>query len=375
MCGLKSILRLILRPKAGLAVFLILFICSALNLKASFADEISARSALVIDGGSERILFAKNPNMKLPPASTTKLMTAMVVLDRLQPDSIVTVSKIAANTPSVTPHLKAGERYTVRDLLHIALMRSVNSAAVALAEAVGGSEDAFAEMMNSKALSIGADDTKFINASGLPGAGQYVTAYDLAKIMKESLKYSMIREIINTRTKQIYTAEGRKLFIKNTDQLLWNDDDVVGGKTGYTRAARHCFVGAVKKGQHTLITVVLGEPVRDNLWEITNILTAKGDDVLNNRTDSTISISDSYKASVVKASYRKGSRTQKEEITPASYNKSKSAKNKARSKSTLKVKSQKRLKHKNSAVKTNNKKTGKNKYARSFSAEYSGKKL
>mgnify|MGYP005860797675 CR=1 FL=1 len=372
MFWLMSIVSLILRRKAVCAAFSILLISPGLNLNPSFADEISARSAIVIDGGSERILFAKNPNMKLPPASTTKLMTAMVVLDRLHPYSIVIISKTSANTPSVTPHLKAGERYTVRDLLHIALMRSVNSAAVALAEAVGGSEDAFAKIMNDKASSIGADDTKFINASGLPGAGQYITAYDLAKIMKESLKYPLIREIINTRTKPVYSVEGRRLFIKNTDQLLWNDDDLVGGKTGYTRAARHCFVGAANKGQHILITVVLGEPERDNLWEITNALLAKGYDVLNNRADSMISIGDSYNASVVKASYSKDSGIKN---AKASYNKSRSAKNKAKSKSALKAKSNKRSKHKSATVKTVNKKIVRNKNTRASGMESSGKKL
>lgn len=372
MFWLMSILSLILRRKAVCAAFSILLISPGLNLNPSFADEISARSAIVIDGGSERILFAKNPNMKLPPASTTKLMTAMVVLDRLHPDSIVIISKTSANTPSVTPHLKAGERYTVRDLLHIALMRSVNSAAVALAEAVGGSEDAFAKIMNDKASSIGADDTKFINASGLPGAGQYITAYDLAKIMKESLKYPLIREIINTRTKPVYSVEGRRLFIKNTDQLLWNDDDLVGGKTGYTRAARHCFVGAANKGQHILITVVLGESERDNLWKITNALLAKGYDVLNNRADSMISIGNSHNASVVKASYSKDSGIKS---AKASYNKRRSAKNKAKSKLALKAKSNKRSKHKSATVKTVNKKIVRNKNTRASGIESSGKKL
>jgi len=182
---------------------------------ATASDDISARAAVVIDSASEKILYAKNPNLKQPPASTTKLITAMVALDRLNPDSIVTISENAANTPSVSPHLRKGERFSVRDLLYLALMRSVNSAAVALAEAVAGSEDAFVSMMNDKASHLGAENTRFVNASGLPGPNQHITAFDLAIIMKKSLGYSLIREVINTRAKEIFSESGRRIFVKN----------------------------------------------------------------------------------------------------------------------------------------------------------------
>ncbi|MBI3592553.1 MAG: D-alanyl-D-alanine carboxypeptidase, partial [Nitrospirae bacterium] len=129
------------------------------SLLTAYAEEIGARAAVVIDGATEKILYAKNPNWKLPPASTTKLVTAMVVLDRVNPESVLTISETAAGTPSVSPRLRAGERFTVREVLHLALMRSVNSAAVALAEAVAGSEEAFTSLMNEKAASIGAENT------------------------------------------------------------------------------------------------------------------------------------------------------------------------------------------------------------------------
>lgn len=268
------------------------------------ADEISARAAIVLDGKTEKILYAKNPHLRVPPASTTKLMTAMVVLDRLSLDSIITVSENAAETPSVTPHLNKGERYTVRDLLYMALMRSINSAAVALAEATAGSEEKFVELMNDKVRKMGLENTKFINASGLPGPDQYITAFDLAVIMKESLRYPTIREIISTKEKDIFSLEGRRLNIKNTNNLLWKDDTIVGGKTGYTKAAGHCFVCAEAKDNNLLISVVLGETMRNNLWESTSVLLSRGYDVLMERIEPSIYLSSVKERPVILASYK-----------------------------------------------------------------------
>jgi D-alanyl-D-alanine carboxypeptidase (penicillin-binding protein 5/6) len=249
------------------------------------ADVINARAAVVIDGSTGRILFGKNPNTRLQPASTTKLVTAMVVLDRIDPGEMVTISKHAATTPSVTPRLRAGEQLSVRDLLNLALIRSVNSAAVALAEAVSDTEDEFVELMNNKVIALGAENTKFINASGLPGEGQHITAYDLTFIMKEALRYPVIREIINTRDNKIYTENGRGLSVRNTNHLLWNDEDVVGGKTGFTRSAGHCFVFAVQKGEGVLISSILGERVRGHIWGDSGVLLQTGEDVLANRKE------------------------------------------------------------------------------------------
>lgn len=285
-------------------IFIFLLLTSHFSLPTSYADEISARAAVVIDSESEKILYAKNPGLKLPPASTTKLVTAMVALDRLNPDTIVTISEHAANTLTVSPHLKTGEKFSVRDLLYLSLMRSVNSAAVAIAEAVASSEDAFVVIMNDRVAQLGAENTRFANSSGLPGSDQYITAFDLAMVMKESMKYPLIREIVNTRAKEIYSESGRHIFIKNTNQLLWTDDDNLGGKTGYTRAARHCFVSAAKRGQNTLIAAVLGEPERDNLWENSTLLLSKGYDVLNQKSEPMIYFSSVEKRPVVAASYK-----------------------------------------------------------------------
>ncbi|HMK50822.1 MAG TPA: serine hydrolase, partial [Thermodesulfovibrionales bacterium] len=160
-----------------------------LSFGVSYAHDLQSRAATVIDATSGKILYAKNPDLKCPPASTTKLMTAIVTLDKADLKDVVTISRNAARVPPHKAGFKEGDRMTVEELLNAALIGSANDAAVALAESVAGSEQAFVELMNKKALSIGATNTRFINPNGLPGSGQYITAHDLAKIMDYALLY------------------------------------------------------------------------------------------------------------------------------------------------------------------------------------------
>jgi len=268
-----------------LILFLSLLItCYLLLVTGVYANDISARAAIVIDGGSGRILYAKNPNLKLPPASMTKLVTAMVVLDRLNTETVVTISERAANTP-FTSQIRAGERFTVNDLLYLALMRSVNGATVALAEAVAGPERAFVNLMNRKVENIGAENTRLANSSGLPGGDQYITVYDLAIIMQEALKCPVIRRIINTKEREVVSLQGRRVPVRNTNRLLWSYDHMLGGKTGFTRAAQHCFVSAINKNGITLISAILGEPARNSLWTNATLLFSKGYQILTQQLD------------------------------------------------------------------------------------------
>lgn len=292
------------RRQKGRILYLFFVLCTFFILPSAFADDLSAKAAIVIEGKTGKILYAKNPHLRVPPASTTKLMTAMVVLDRLSLDSVVTISGNAAETPSVMPHIYSGERYTVRDLLYLALMRSVNSAAVALAEATAGSEYRFVDLMNEKTIRMGLENTRFINSSGLPGPDQYITAFDLSIIMKESLRYPTIREILNTKEKEIYSLDGRRLHVKNTNNLLWKSDGILGGKTGYTKAAGHCLVCAEDRENNLLISVVLGETARDNLWENTSMLLSKGYDVLNQKVEPVVYLSSVKEGPVIPASYK-----------------------------------------------------------------------
>ncbi len=239
------------------------------------AKVIPAKACIVIDD-HDSVLYARNQTAKLPPASTVKLVTAMVALDRLDPETKVRVSSTAGAVRSVKPRLTANEELTVSDLLHLALMKSINSAAVALAEAAAGSEDKFVELMNQKAREIGANDTYFVTASGLPKGKQYTTARDLAMILKKAVSYPLIKEIIGKKEWAVTTTAGRELYVENTDNLLWYCSNMVGGKTGYTNNARHCFVGAMDTDRGRIFTVVLGARSRRGLWKSALILAEIG---------------------------------------------------------------------------------------------------
>ncbi len=236
---------------------------------------IPAKAAVIMDS-SGAVVFGKFPNAKLAPASTVKLITAMVVLDTLDPAMKVQVSKNAAKVRSIEPRLRPDDELTVSDLLHLALMKSINGAAVALAEAAAGSEQAFVPLMNRKARELGATTTLFANASGLPKGYQYTTASDLTVIMKAALAYPVIRDILAKKAWLITTTEGRVLFVENSNELLWQEDGVIGGKTGYTGNARHCFVCAINTEKGPFYTAVLGARSRNNLWRSTLMLAEIG---------------------------------------------------------------------------------------------------
>ncbi len=308
------------------------------SLFTASADEITSKAAFVMEASTGRVLYGKNPNLKLSPASTTKLMTAMVVLDRANMNDVVTISNRAAGVSPIKANFKAGEAVTIATLLYAALLRSANDAAVALAEAVAGSERKFVELMNKKAVAIGVSDTRFINSTGLPGRGQYITAYDLAKIMRHALKYPVIREVIGTRATEISTEKGRTIFLKNTNRLLWSDDELLGGKTGYTKKAGHCFVCAGERDRETVIVALLGTPNRENLWRESESLIDKGFEVIASNKQPVVYFTKAdYRASVKKAAYKKSSKVEVRSSKLKTYsknNKTKFAKAPSMKKST-----------------------------------------
>ncbi|GAB4534250.1 MAG: D-alanyl-D-alanine carboxypeptidase family protein [Thermodesulfovibrionia bacterium] len=268
--------------------YFVLCLLYLLLTSVAHADNVNARSVIVVDAKTDEILFAKDPDLRLQPASTLKLMTAIVAVEELSLNDIVVVSKKAASQQPSNIDLKEGERVRVEDLLYAALMESANDAAMALAEAVSGNEQRFVELMNQKALQIGAMDTRFVNANGLPADGQYTTVRDLVRIMRYAIDIPIIREILSTRFKMISTVDGREVFLKNTNKLLWMSDNFIGGKTGYTRAARHCFVGMAMNGESGIIVSILGSPNRQDLWSEAIWLFEKGVRVLSNQDEPTI---------------------------------------------------------------------------------------
>jgi D-alanyl-D-alanine carboxypeptidase (penicillin-binding protein 5/6) len=292
-----------------MAAFFLLFLiaCCSSFVPVVSAGEIRSRAAVAMDAATGRVLYAKNPDHFLMPASTTKLMTALVVFEHARLSDVVAVSERAAKTPPTRVGLKKGEQVTIETLLHAALIRSANDAAVALAEAVAGTEEDFVNLMNKKAVEIGADNARFINASGLPGEGQHITAYDLAKIMRVAIQSPVLKEILNKRVTEVSTQSGRRVLITNTNKLLWHDEDIVGGKTGYTRQARHCFVCVGTRENETIIVAVLGAPSRGMLWRESEDLMAFGSKVMNNQEEPEIYLTNlGYDSPLLtKASYTK----------------------------------------------------------------------
>ena len=236
---------------------------------------IRSHSAIVVEALTGKVLYAKYPHCRLPPASTAKLMTAIVAMGKLDPSGILMVSKNAASVPRCKV-FKKGDRVSVEQLLYAALIKSANDAAVALAEAVAGSEKDFVKLMNQKAISIGAENKNFINSTGLPGPDQYTTVLDLSTIMRYALGYPKLREIIGTPVAELSTAKGKSMFLENTDKLLWSDRSLMGGKTGYTFEAGHCFVCAAERQNKRIIVALLGSPSRKLLWKETEELIHKG---------------------------------------------------------------------------------------------------
>jgi len=221
------------------------------------APVINALAAVVIETSSGRVLYSKNATEKRSIASTTKIMTAVVALENGAMDDRVLISKKAASIGGSAIGLQAGQEYTLKELLYAMLMASANDAAIAVAEYIGGSVEGFAEMMNKKAESLGAEHSSFVTPHGLDTGNQYSTAYDVAIITRYALKNPVFAEIVST---QEFYIPGHGLY--NTNDLLTDYPGVDGVKTGYTGKAGRCLVTTVQKEDMRLVSVVLGSPTR-----------------------------------------------------------------------------------------------------------------
>ena len=219
--------------------------------------KIDSRIALIYDRASGRILYEKNGNKQTPMASTTKIMTAIVVLENANLKDTVTIDAKATGTGGSRLGLKKNDKITVNDLLYGLMLRSGNDAAVALANYVGGSIEGFAKMMNEKAKEMGLKDSHFIVPHGLDNEGHYTTAYELAKMADYALKMDKFKEIVSTKSTTI-NINGYSRAINNTNQLLGSISGVYGVKTGFTNGAGRCLVSACKKNQLDIITVIIG---------------------------------------------------------------------------------------------------------------------
>lgn len=218
---------------------------------------INSRSAVIFDRNSKTIIYNKNMEEKRKMASTTKIMTALVVLENSNLNDIVKVSKKAAGTGGSSLKLKANDEISVKDLLYGLMLVSGNDAAVALAEYVGGSIEVFASIMNCKAESLGLEHTHFVTPHGLDEEEHYTTAYELACLADYALENSKFAEIVKTKTYTVMINNTPRV-LSNTNELLGNIEGVYGVKTGFTNGANRCLVSCSKRGELDIICVVLG---------------------------------------------------------------------------------------------------------------------
>lgn len=222
----------------------------------------SAHAYLIMDARTGWVLSEHNGFERRPPASTTKILTALVVIERGRLGRVVTVSPRAAATPGSSAHLRAHGRYRVLDLLRGLLLPSGNDAAVALAEAADGSVSAFVRRMNRRARELGAVASHFVNPHGLTAPGHVTTAYDLAVLTRAALRHPLFRELVTTRSADFGEVGGPVRRLYNSNRLLATYPGVLGVKTGTTSAAGRCLVAAARRGELTLIGVVLDDPDR-----------------------------------------------------------------------------------------------------------------
>lgn len=276
---------------AVVLVFVLLFMPSGIQ-KRLHAEELPlhARSALLMDASNGRVLYEENGYAVMPMASTTKIMTCMLALEYIEENKEkvqqipVTVSAYAARMPKVHLGMKQQEQYQLQDLLYSLMLESHNDTAVAIAEYVDGSVEAFAAHMNSRAQQLGCKQTFFLTPNGLDaeenGRAHATTAYELAKIAAWALDNETFREIIATREYSFQEqSTGRSFHVVNKDRFLDLMEGAIGIKTGFTGKAGYCFVGALERDGKKLISVVLAcgwPPNKTWKWEDTGKLMEYG---------------------------------------------------------------------------------------------------
>lgn len=225
-------------------------------------SDINSRAYVVIDRNSNQVLVGKNENQKRKMASTTKIMTATIIIENCNLSDVVEISKKTANTGGSRLGLKYQDKISVKDLLYGLMLCSGNDCAVALAEHCAGSVEAFAEKMNQKAIELNLSNSHFVTPHGLDSDEHYTTAYELALLTNYALQNKTFAQIVNT-TNYTVTINGYGKSIHNTNELLGSLDGVYGVKTGFTNGANRCLVTSCKRNNMDIICVVLGADTKN----------------------------------------------------------------------------------------------------------------
>lgn len=246
-------------------ILLLLFISIPL-VKAEEVEDLApnAKSAIMIEASTGEILFQKNKDEKLAPASMTKMMSMLLIMEEIENgnlkwDEMITASEKASSMGGSQIFLKVGEKMTVEDLLKGVAIASGNDAVVALAERVSGSEEQFVKRMNTRAKDLGLKNTNFINATGLTADNHYSSAYDMSLIAKELVKHEKILEFTSTYEDYLRKDTKSPFWLVNTNRLVRFKEGVDGLKTGFTDEAGYCLTATMKKDNMRLITVVMKE--------------------------------------------------------------------------------------------------------------------
>ena len=242
-----------------------------LALAASQPDPFpQVASAYLVELNGETI-WAKQPERQLPPASLTKLMTALLVLEQDRPDNEVTIKPTATHETGTRIGLKPGEHFRVQDLLTAALLNSANDACHALADHLAGDESAFVSQMNRRAQTLGMQHTHFTNACGHDEAGHYSTAHDLSLLAHALFRQPSLLDITSQKNAQISTLDGQRHYdLQNKNALIGRYDGALGLKTGYTPNAGKCLVAYARRGDNTVLLVLLHG--KDRWWDAVDIL-------------------------------------------------------------------------------------------------------
>ena len=257
--------RSLLIRRVFLLSLVILISWSGLAAAAPALPNVSAKSAILIEATTGKILYEKKAAQAMYPASTTKIMTLIAALEQGNLEDVLSVSANAANTEGSSIYLEPGEHLKLSEVLYGVMLHSGNDATVAVAEHIAGSVEKFARLMTEKAHAIGAVHTNFTNPNGLPDPNHYTTAQDLAKITAYGYKNPLFRKIVGTRHTTIpWNNKGYERDLYNENKLLWNYEGADGVKTGYTDAAGQCLVSSAVRDNIRLIAVVLDS---DQMWD------------------------------------------------------------------------------------------------------------
>lgn len=238
---------------------LVLTLCFSILISVTpecVAGTVVSRAAVVVDAESGRMLFGKNPERRMYPASTTKVLTAIVAIESGKLDEVVTIRKTDLRVVPTIIGLRVGERIPLRDLVYGLMLRSGNDAARAIARHVAGSQVEFSKLMNAKARALGCTGSNFVNAHGLPDRNHYTTARDLGRIMRHAMQNTEFRKITGTPFFQSKSSRlTRKFYNKN--KLLKMYEGTTGGKPGYTRAAQQTLVATAQRSGREVVVVCL----------------------------------------------------------------------------------------------------------------------